>query len=195
MSKKVIGLTGNIASGKSAVTSYLIKLGYLVIDTDKITQDIYENDSFFKEQMQLLFSESIIKNSRIDKKAVAKIVFNDPIKMQQLNMLIHPLIKEKTIAVINDNDGLIFVDAPLLFEAGFADIVEQTIVVVASEKVRLSRIKERDKLSDEEAMNRIKSQMSQEEKIKKSQFIIYNDTSFEELYHQVDDILNKILSI
>ena len=84
MSKKVIGITGNIASGKSAVTDYLSKKGYQIIDTDKITQDVYDNNDYFKNEVIKLFGNEVLKDNVIDKKQISKIVFNDSIKREKL---------------------------------------------------------------------------------------------------------------
>ena len=189
LSKKVIGITGNIAVGKSAVVDYLKMLDYPIIDTDLITQDIYLNDSYFKAEMIKLFGTSIIKDNQIDKKEVAKLVFNDKEKLDALNKLAHPLIKTKTRQLISEYDGLIFVDIPLLYEAKFEDMVAKVILVVANEDVQLDRLIKRNNLSKTDALKRINSQLKQDVKKAYANYVIENNTSLKVLYQQVNSIL------
>ena len=193
MSKKIIvGVTGNIASGKSAVTDYLTSLGYHVIDTDIITQDVYDNSECFRSGLIKLLGDDIIEDDVIDKKKVANIVFNDKNKLERLNELAHPIIKKATLDEIAKYDGIVFVAVPLLFEAGFDDFVDYIIVVQIERDNQLVRLMKRNNLSESEANLRIDAQVPQEEKIKKADYVLDNNLSTEELHQQIDVLLNEL---
>ncbi|MDH6604142.1 dephospho-CoA kinase [Bacilli bacterium PM5-9] len=189
MSKVIVGITGNIACGKSSVVSYLTKLGYQIIDTDVITQNIYDNSSFFKTKLEELFGYSVIENGAINKKEVSRIVFNDKNMLNKLNELIHPLIKEEVIHQLASCNGLVFLDVPLLFEANFDDLVDYIVVVKLDKDKQLERLIKRNNLSKSEALLRINAQMKQELKIEKADYVLDNNFSLQELYQQVDNLL------
>lgn len=169
-------ICGNIASGKSAVEEILHAKGFAVYDTDKIAHKILENNP----EIMKLFGTT-------DRKIIASIVFNSPNKKKQLENIIHPLVKEEILKI---QDG--FISVPLLFEAGFENLFEKIIFVSAPEEVRLQRLVKRNNLSEKEAISRIKAQLPEEEKIKKSDFIIDNSGDLESLKQQVAKILSNI---
>ena len=192
LSKKVIGITGNIATGKSSVSDYLVNKGYHVVDTDKINQIIFDTDDDYKEKLILLFGNEILNKGKIDKKLLSKVVFNDKKKLEQLNSVSHPLIKRIVDQDIAKNKGIIFVDAPLLFESNFDYIADEIIVVATREDLQLERLLKRNKYSKEEALKRINSQMKLDDKIKRADYVINNNGSLSKLYQQVDKILVAI---
>ena len=147
-----IAIVGNIASGKSSVEKILEEKGYTVFDTDKIAHKILENNP----EVEKLFGTT-------DRKVLGNIVFNNPEKMKELENIIHPLVKEEILKI---KDG--FISIPQLFEAGYESLFDKVIFVSASEELRLERLMKRNNLSKEEAAKRIKAQLPEEEKIKKS---------------------------
>lgn len=193
MSKTVIGITGNIASGKSAVAKYLKELGYVVIDTDVITSLIYLNDNEFREKMIKLFGTKILnKDKEIDKSKVAKIVFNDNDELQKLNKLIHPLIKDELKKIIEPLEGVIFVEAPVLFEAGFEDVFDRILMVSVDYQEQIKRLMKRQNISHEQALKIIEAQMPQKTKEQKSDDIIDNSYDLKTLHHNVDEYVKKL---
>lgn len=193
MSKTVIGITGNIASGKSEVAKYLKELGYVVIDTDVITSLIYLQDEVFKTKMLKLFGKKILgKDEQIDKKKVAKIVFNDPDELAKLNKLIHPLIKKELKEVIKPLSGYIFVEAPVLFEAGFEDIFDRILMVSVSYQEQIKRLMKRKNISRQQALKIIEAQMPQDKKEKQSDDVIDNSADIKTLHHNIDQYLKKL---
>lgn len=193
MSKTVIGITGNIASGKSEVAKYLKELGYVVIDTDVITSLIYLQDEAFKTKMLKLFGKKILgKDEQIDKKKVAKIVFNDPDELAKLNKLIHPLIKKELKEIIKPLSGYIFVEAPVLFEAGFEDIFDRILMVSVSYQEQIKRLMKRKNISRQQALKIIEAQMPQDKKEKQSDDVIDNSADIKTLHHNIDQYLKKL---
>ncbi|MDR3214936.1 MAG: dephospho-CoA kinase [Bacilli bacterium] len=198
LSKKIIGITGNIASGKSLISDYLNDLGYKIIDTDVITNELYAHNLYLKAALINLFTDEIINNNQINKTMIAKIVFSDLNKLKQLNDLIHPLIKKETIRQINDyfnnnpQSELIFVVVPLLYETNFNKIVNKVIFIKVDDKLQIERLMKRNNLTKKDALLRIKTQIKQELKISKADYVIDNNKTKRHLLAQVDIILKEI---
>lgn len=168
-----IAIVGNIASGKSSVEKILEEKGYTVFDTDKIAHKILENNSVVEK----VFGTT-------DRKVLGNIVFNNPEKMKELENIIHPLVKDEILKI---EDG--FISVPQLFEAGYESLFDKIIFVSASEEIRLERLMKRNNLSKEEATKRIKAQLSEDKKIKESNFVIKNEGNFEKLQVEVERVL------
>lgn len=195
LSKKIIGITGNIACGKSLLTKYLIDKGYCVIDADDVTNELYEkNEDSFKDAMINLFSEDILSdNGEIDKAKVANLVFNDMTLLEKLNNILHPIIISRVRKLIKESDKqLIFVSAALLYEANWQKNADDVILVRCSEINQIERLVKRNKYSKEQALKRINSFISQDVKSKMATYVIDNDSSVEDLYKKADEILKKI---
>lgn len=171
-----IAIVGNIASGKSSVEKILEEKGYKVFDTDKIAHKILENNS----KVEKVFGTT-------DRKILAHIVFNNPEKMKELENIIHPLVKEEILKI---EEG--FISVPQLFEAGYESLFDKIIFVSTSEKLRLERLMKRNNLSKKEATKRIKAQLPEDEKIKKSDFVIKNEGNFEKLQIEVEKVLDAL---
>ncbi len=176
-----IGLTGNIASGKSEVEKIISNLGFEVIDLDKIVHNLYE-DNAIKEELLKTFSTS-------NRKEIAQIVFKDKNKLKKLEEIIHPILKNFIINL--DDTKVTFVSGALLFEAHFDKLFDKIIFVDAPLDLRLKRLMKRNNLSKNEALVRITSQNSNY--IKNADYIIENDSNLEELKQKVTDLLPKIL--
>ena len=189
----IIGITGSIACGKSLVSNYLQEKGYTIIDADKIGHMALENDEV-KKQLVNKFGKSILKDNEINRVTLGKLVFENNENLKELNNIIHPQIRKNISEQIqvHKNEKLVFVDVPLLFEAKFDDLVEKIIVVSLDEKIQLERLMNRNSLSKEEALQRIKSQIPVREKEKLGDYIVDNSFTQEDTYNQVDRILEKL---
>ncbi len=191
-----IAITGNIASGKSLVEDFLIKLGYKVIDSDKIVHNILENDNKAIKKIKELFSTDDILNVKgnISRDKLGKVVFSNIEKKKALEKIIHIIVKEKidNFFELNKEEKFVFVSVPLLFEANFDKFFDKIIFISAPEDIRLSRLINRNKYSIEYAKKRIQSQAREEDKIKKSDFVIYNKSDLKTLEEQTKDILTKL---
>lgn len=189
----IIGITGSIACGKSLVSNYLQEKGYTIIDADKIGHMALENDEV-KKQLVNKFGKSILKDNEINRVTLGKLVFENNENLKELNNIIHPQIRKNISEQIqvHKNEKLVFVDVPLLFEAKFDDLVEKIVVVSLDEKIQLERLMNRNSLSKEEALQRIKSQIPVREKEKLGDYVVDNSFTQENTYNQVDRILEKL---
>ena len=189
----IVGLTGGIASGKSTVSKCLAEKGFKVYDADKIAKDISEK-KLVQEEIILTFGNEILdENGNVDRKKLKEIVFENKEKLKQLNAIIHPKVIDfyRELKEKNTDETIIF-DVPLLFESGIDKFCDKILVVISDYDVQLNRIVERDNIDKELASKIIKSQISNEERIKKADIVIENNTSLEELYEKVERFCEKI---
>ena len=152
--KYVIGITGGTGAGKSVVSNYLKEKGATIIDADILSREITKEGGIALPEIDKAFP-GVIKDGVLDRKALGRIVFSDSGKLYVLNEITHKYIKKLTEEGIENADGLIILDAPLLFEAGEDKLCDKVIFVTADEDVRIKRIMVRDNLSFEDAKNRI----------------------------------------
>src|SRR5699024_8831364 len=188
-----IGLTGNIACGKSSVSKELEKRGIHIIDADLISREIYKNEDVMMEMRKFFYDA--IDNGEINRKKLGELVFYNEDKLKKLNQITHKKIKsiiEERLSKYQEKNEIAVVDAALLYEAGFEDMVDKVIVVYCDEKEQLKRVMLRDNLSKDEATKRINSQMSQEKKIKRADYIIDNSYTREDLKDNVIKLMLKI---
>lgn len=179
-----VGITGNIASGKSQVEKMIKDFGYKVFDLDKTTHFLYENSDCLKKKLSLEFDT-------FERSEVSKIVFDDSEKLKKLENIIHPLIKDEMFKIFeeNKNENKIFVSGALIFESGFNKFFDKIIFVDANSKTRLERLKSRNNLSEKEALKRICAQQNNKDK---ADIIIENNGSLEELKNKVTKALGLL---
>ena len=188
-----IGITGSIACGKSTVSNYLKEKGYTIIDADKLGHIALTSDEV-KEKLKKSFGLTILENNEISREKLGKLVFGNDENLKILNSIVHPYIR-KIILQLQENhrdERFVFLDIALLFEAGFEDLVEKIIVVHVDEKIQVARLMSRNALSKEQAMFRIESQMSSNDKSKLGNYVINNSNTKEETYRQIDLILDEL---
>ena len=188
-----IGITGSIACGKSTVSDYLIAKGYTIIDADKLGHvALTSND--VKRKLAEKFGDEILENNEISREKLGKIVFGNTENLKNLNSIIHPKIKELILKLQEEHkdEDLVFLDIALLYEANFVDLVEKVVVVYVDEDVQLERLMTRNSLTKEEALIRIGSQMSPQEKASLGDFVINNSYRKEDTFQQIDEILEKL---
>ena len=188
-----IGITGSIACGKSTVSDYLIAKGYTVIDADKLGH-VALTSNYVKRKLSEKFGDEILENNEISREKLGKLVFGNDDNLKILNSIIHPKIKELILKLQEEHkeEDLVFLDIALLYEANFVDLVEKVVVVYVDEDVQLERLMTRNSLSKEEALKRIESQMSPQEKASLGDFVINNSYSKEDTFQQIDEIIEKL---
>jgi dephospho-CoA kinase len=189
----VIGLTGGIASGKSLVSRELKRLGATVIDADQIARDVVRPGSPGWEMVAGEFGRSVIgSDGNLNRKALGQLVFNNPLELQRLNRITHPLILAEIEKLLqqyrSEPGGIVVLDAPLLFETGLDRSVDEVWVVLVDHQTQVTRLMERDRLTKAEAERRIRLQMSLEEKAFRADRVIDNWGLPEETARQVESV-------
>lgn len=192
-----VAITGNIAAGKSEFEKLLVKNGYMVVDADKITHDILEKDKETIEKIKLYFEDYDIleEDGSISRRKLGDVVFSNKALKYKLETILHPLITDR-IKKYFDQFGklpIIFVSVPILYEAGFQRMFDKVILVASDENLRLSRLLKRNEYTFDHAKARIRSQMTQDEKIDMADFVVYNNTSLANMEFQLNLIMKKLI--
>ncbi len=195
---RIIGLTGNIASGKSKISEYLKTKGFKIIDADLIGKTILE-DEFIKNRLVRVFGTEIMnKDGSIDRKKLGTIAFSSKENLEKLNRITLPLLSKKIKKRINEYKRkkikLLVLDAAILIEAKWNKIVDEVWVVYTKPEVQLDRLIKRENYSIEEAKNRINAQMDINEKLKYADVIINNSFDWENTKLQVDKEIERLKS-
>ncbi|HIU85686.1 TPA: dephospho-CoA kinase [Candidatus Spyradomonas excrementavium] len=191
-----VGLTGNIASGKSIVESYFEKKGISVINADDVTHELIDKDRNIQQRIKKLFeNEDILdENGAISRAKIGKIVFSDQDKLEELENILHPAVIKKIEEFFDEkrSEDIVIASVPLLFEIDIQPMFDKTILVCADKKIRLQRLMNRNGYSLEHALERINSQISQEEKRNIADFIIENNNDILELELQINKIIERL---
>jgi len=194
----VLGVTGGIGSGKSAVAELMAKKGAETIDADVIARRVVAPGSQILVQITNEFGQDILReDDTLDRKKLADIVFNDPLKLKILNKITHPVIIDSIRERIEKQrsslpDKEIVVDAPLLVETELLSLVDILIVVVANEKICLERLLKKG-YSHEDAMARMRVQTPPDILVKHADYVIENEGTLDELKEKVDELWEKIV--
>lgn len=191
---KIIGLTGGIGSGKTTISRQFESLGVPVYIAD-IEAKVILNQLEIIKKIIPIFGEDIVENGQVNKQKLSSIVFGNPEKLKQLNAIIHPEVKKHFENWVSNHSKFKFVikEAAILFESGSYKDCDKIISVVAPMELRIQRVIQRDSVTREEVIDRINHQWTDEQRIAKSNFVIYN-TDLEQTKKEVKKIL-KMLSI
>lgn len=188
---KIYGLTGNIGTGKSTVAGILERFGAKIIDADKIARDVVKPGKPAWKQIVGHFGRNILNPDRtVNRKKLGKIVFADKNELERLNSFTHPHILEKINESISEykEDGteITIIEAALLNrESPLGRKLDGIIAVTAENEIKLERIITRDQISRNEALSRLRSQVSEDEKVKDSDFVLNNSSDIKQLEKQV----------
>ncbi|MCX7773329.1 MAG: dephospho-CoA kinase [Clostridia bacterium] len=194
----IIGVTGGIGSGKSAVSAILKELGAEVIDADLISHQVVEPGKRAWHLIVESFGQEVLKvDQTLDRRKLAAQVFHDKALRLKLESIIHTEVvrtmrQQLQDLAQEDFEGIVVLDVPIPVEHGFLDTVDQVWVVEAAEEVRIKRVMERSGLTAEEAKSRIQSQLSQKEYAKLADVIIKNEGSLKDLEQRVTDLVNTL---
>ncbi len=188
-----VGLTGGIASGKSLIAEWLEADGYTLVYADKIGHEVLTSDETIHE-IRKSFGEICFVDGCIDRKKLGELVFSDKQKLEELNSITHPRIRRRMQEQMeNCIDDRIIIEIPLLFESKLEEHFDAIILVWSDIKHRISRIKQRDSLSENKAVQRIESQTDDSYKIPLSDFVIANNNtinSLREKYYELRTYIN-----
>lgn len=191
-----IAITGNIASGKSVTEKFLKSKKFPVLDTDEIAHDLLK-DEFVKKEIETIFpKDDIYENGEISRPKLGKIVFDNKNIRKKLESIIHPKIKVKIKdffqSLENNGEKIAFVSVPLLFEAKFETLFDKIILIYSDDNLRLKRLIKRNNLSIDNAKNRLKIQISQDEKKSLADYIICNNGSLNDLHQNIENVLKLL---
>lgn len=189
---KRIAITGNIASGKSVVQSFLVEKGYKVLDTDDVSHEIL---NIKNAPLYEAFKDyDVFENGEFSRVKVGQLIFSDKAARKKITSIMYPQISERIekFFVENCDEKFIFVGIPLLFESGMQNLFDKIIFVYADDEIRLERLLKRNNYSLEHAKARINSQMPQNQKIKQSNYVINNNGTLEEFKAAFEILLAKL---
>jgi len=193
---KVIGLTGGIGSGKSTVSRFLTEMGAVIIDADKVGHELLSPNTDAGREVIAAFGKQVISPAgEIDRQKLGKMVFGNAGLLAQLNQIMHPRMYEIVRAQLEkyrqQGAKVVVIDAPLLLETNWASLADEVWVTIVSQSIVVQRLKDRMGLSEEESLARLRSQMSNEERIKHADKIIDTDCSLDELKVRVEEMWHK----
>lgn len=195
----IVGLTGGLGTGKSTVTNLFRELGAYVVDWDELARRATRPRSKVWKEITKHFGTGILNDDlTINRQKLARIVFSDKRKLAELDRIVHPEVFKEDERITDeiasrDPGALIIKDIPLLFEVGRHRSVDKIIVVSASKRTQLRRLREKG-IAREEARSRMKFQLPLEDKAKSADFVIDNDGSLEETRRQVEDLYSLLRS-
>ena len=191
---KIVGLTGGISSGKSTVSSYLKQLKIPVIDADEVARKVVEPNSQGAREIRKVFGNDVFEeNGSLNRQKLGSLIFSNAENRQKLDDLLQPLIKIMILDEIEEyrqkGENMIVLDLPLLFEKQYEELCEEIIVVYIPKELQLERLMRRNQYTKQEALSRIDSQLSIEEKRKRATVLLDNRGTIQQLYHQVEQWL------
>ena len=191
--KMTIGITGGIASGKSYVCSQIEKMGYPLIDCDKINKELQQiGMPIYNEIVKQFGDDYLNEDKTINKNKLGKLIFSNKEERIKLNNISHPLIIEEMKRQIDKYDGLIFMEIPLLFETNLEYLCDKIICIFVDEKIQINRLMARDSIEYDYTVSKIKTQMPLELKKEKSDYIIDSSNGFEDTLNQINKIIKTL---
>lgn len=197
---KIIGLTGGIASGKSTVSEMFKAINIPVIDADHIAKSLLNKGSeAYHEIIQEFGEEILTPDGQINRKKLAKILFDNEKARLKINEIIHPkvktIIKQEMLRLDSYDEKVIVLDIPLLFETSYHTICDLTLLVYARQKDQVERLMHRDHISEEYALKKIKSQMPMSKKKELADYVIDNSKSILETKKAFERFIKKEVTL
>jgi dephospho-CoA kinase len=191
-----LGITGGLGSGKSSACQRLKEKGAVIFDADNIAKEILLTVPEVQDKIAEVFGEAIIKNGVVDNQKLAAIAFSNEENQAALNNIIHPFVIEefeKERESMQNREGLLVIDAPLIFESGLDSHLDYTVLIYATYKLRIARAIRRGNLSRDQILKRMDLQMPEEAKRELASFVIENNGPIEHLYEEIDKLYNELV--
>ena len=188
-SKRLIGLTGGIGTGKTTVSNYLAEKYHLpILDADIYAREAVATGSYILDKIFKRYGDKVkLTDNSLDRTALGEIIFNAPQEKQWLENQIHPYVRDRFDRKLERlNEPTIVLSIPLLFEANLTKIVTEIWVVSCDRQLQITRLQQRNGLTPERALARIDSQLPLAEKVAQADAVLNNNSSLEDLYTQVD---------
>jgi len=200
-----VGITGGIGSGKTTVSNIFNDLGIEVIDSDVIAHQLIEKDQDVLREAVNTFGDSVLDNTgAIDRKKLARIIFSNKEKKQQLESILHPRIRQEVLRRAQGNDTsddiskngrYIIIVVPLLLETDFHTLVDRILVVTADEEIRIERVKQRDNRTLNDIRSIIDNQLKEETRLNAADDIIENNSDIKNLSAQIERLDKKYANL
>ena len=192
----VIGLTGGVGTGKSTVSGFLRDLGVTVIDADEATRAVQEAGQPAFEEIVREFGPSVLREGRLDRTRLAEIVFSDPEKLERLNRMVHPRVRqwmaERQVEADERGEPWVVFDIPLLYETRGDEMFKAVILAYADPEVAVRRLVEQRGFSERDARARVAAQMPIEEKRRRAAYVIDNSDGREATRAQTERVWAEI---
>ena len=191
----VIGLTGGIGSGKSTVSVMLAELGAPILNADLVGHEAYLPHQNVWQVVVEAFGRGILnEREEVDRRKLGALVFEDPEALKRLNQIVHPWMYRRMEGLLQDlkhrGTQVVVLEAAVLIEAGWAPLVDQVWVTVASDENVVKRLQARNGLTEEQVLSRIKTQMPSEERLRHANAVIDTNGTVEEVRAQVRQLWN-----
>ncbi|WP_227396657.1 dephospho-CoA kinase [Jeotgalibacillus aurantiacus] len=192
----IIGLTGSIATGKSTVANELINRGFTVIDADQSAKKVVEPGQEANLKIREVFGDDFfLENGELDRVKMGNEIFRNPDQRQKLNEIVHPAVRQDMLRqkdeALASGKTTIFLDIPLLFESKLQWMVEKILVVYAEAAVQKKRLMDRNGYSEQEALDRIQSQIPAEEKKQLADAFLDNSGDLADTIGQLDEVIKQ----
>lgn len=192
---KIVGLTGGIGSGKSAVLSVFSSQGVPCYQSDSSAKKLMQQDPELINQIKALFRDDLYEGEKLNRGKLAEVVFADKSKLESLNAIVHPRVKEDfQLFLSQQNADYVIKEAAILFETGGAEDCDFTILVTAPEDLRIERVMKREKSKVELIKSRMRHQWSDEKKIPMADYVI-NNIDWDKTLKKVEEIHQKLVRI
>jgi dephospho-CoA kinase len=195
---KLIGLTGGIGSGKSTIARRLADHGAHVIDADLVAREVVEPGKPALKQLVEVFGVEILNtDGSLNRSALGDLVFTDAQALKQLNSIVHPAVKQRTLELFDqakDNDFVVY-DVPLLVESDNSYQFDSIVVASAPEHIRVERLMEHRGMLESEALSRIQSQAPEEDRLKIAHHVIDTGGDLQHTYSQVDALWQELTKV
>jgi len=192
-----IGLTGGIACGKSSVANIFVEQGVFLVDTDSVAREVVAPGQPGLDAVRSEFGASVISDDgELDRRTMRKLILHDADSRRRLEAILHPLIRERTLALLSDADGpYALVAVPLLLETNFAALVDRVLVVDCPEDIQLKRLMQRDQLDRTEAQAAIQAQIGRATRLEAADDVIDNGGAIQATREQVIALHQRYLRL
>ncbi len=185
----LVGITGNLGSGKSEFCRALERFGHRTFDSDRIVDLLYRDGRVLSE-IEAAFGQEVVRGGAVDRKALAQKVFNSSLNLKKLNAIIHPLVQER-ISRIPHYDGIVFVEVPLLYEARMQGLFDKVVLVRASHGTCRARALKRG-FAEEDFERRVASQYAADRVEAMADFVVDSECTQGELGEKAEKVIARL---